>query len=155
MAKLKFKRSLLQTTSPLEEKGYQLDTKKRGIGDIDFMKFPIDGIRCEISIQLKQHFIAPVRNFDVMLFRIRTPDFSEGDPHFSPLNSSLPYLMKHVFNKEIFPEGKFFWTYTDEHTLLDEASHAVSLLVEYGIGWLDDPGSNMEWFFDQTPDASP
>lgn len=147
MAKIRFKRNILRTTSPLEERGYQNADLGRGTDTVGFLKFLEVGIRCQIYFDLKQHFFAPVREFDVMVHRRPTEEYSGDNSHFAPVTMNIPNLMRGVFKQDIFPEGKFHWAYTDEQTLLDEATHAVSILIDYGIPWLEDPHSNIEWVF--------
>ena len=96
------------------------------------------GILCRIDFQLMQHFVPPVREFKVLLSRLKLPDFVADETGYSPLTMDLPGLMSLVYKRNIVPPGKY-WEFTDERGLEEQLAHVQSLLMDYGIPWLEDP----------------
>lgn len=144
MSKIKFKRTVLRSTSHLAQRGYQVAEPGPGPEVVQFWKNPVTGIRCGVEFELIPQFIPPVRQFNVVLFRRRLPDFPEEELHYSPLAIDLPNLTRGFYRLSVLPLGKY-WEFTDEQSLSQQLAHAQSLLMDYGIPWLEDPTSNVEW----------
>ena len=143
MSKIKFKHTVLHATQPLIQHGYLVD--ESGSDAIRFLKSPVTGVRCIIEFQLLPNFIPPSRLFNVWLFRVQLPDFPGSEQRYLPLAISLPNLMAGFYNLRIFPPEKYYWEFTEEQSLAEQITQAQSLLVDYGIRWLEDPASNIEW----------
>lgn len=144
MFKVKFKRTVLRATSALVQQGYQLSEPQPASDIVRFCKRPAAGVSCCIDFQLLHHFIPPARRFNVLLSRMRLPELSKEESRYLPLAIDLPNLMWFVHGLQAVPVGRC-WEFTDEQSLLDQLTHAQSLLIDYAIGWLEDPLTSDPW----------
>jgi hypothetical protein len=139
-----FKQIVLQNIERLNESGYHYE--ERGIPDVVYLAKPlVSGVHCRIGFQLKWHFFSPVQRFNVWLYRTRTKDFPEENVSFLPLVINLRNLMGSVYQIQVFAPGQFFWEFTDEQSLAKQISSVEKLLLDYGIRWLEDPDSDIQW----------
>lgn len=136
-----FKHNVLQNTDRLAKRGYKPE-EGPAPDHVYIGKTLVDGIHAQIRIQF---FAPPLQQFNVWLFRTRSPEYSGNEEHYQPLIMPLYSLMYIYFKVEIFPRGKVVWEFADRQSLLEELRHAQTLLLDYGIGWLEDPTSDMEW----------
>jgi hypothetical protein len=145
MSRVRFRQSVIKHMGLIEEKGYRLEEKAANSDTVQYSKLLIPGIRCEIEFQPLSHYIPPVRRFKVNLARLRLPDFDKDSSYYAPLAISLMNLLRRYYNLDIFPQDKIAWTFTDKQDLSEELTTVQTLLLEYGIDWLEDPASNVEW----------
>lgn len=80
-----------------------------------------------------------------MLIRRRLEVHADEDSPFRPLIIDLRNLMLGLYDMNIFPSNQYAWEFTDEKTLVKQIEHAQHFVLEYGIKWLEDPMSNLEW----------
>ncbi len=105
-------------------------------------------IDCAIMFQLMQHSVPPRRRINVWLLREPRPTGRElAENYFPPLHIDLVNLVRGYYGIEVFSPGTFHWEFTDELGLFNQVQHIQSLLIEYGIKWLEDPFSNMDWVY--------
>jgi hypothetical protein len=102
----------------LVNRGYRF-VQGRDSHTIEFRKILTPSVYAQVAFQLLQHFILPVREFQVGLFRMRLPSFPETESRYTILNGDLRVIMKNIYGQDIFPPGKFMWEFTDESTLQD------------------------------------
>jgi hypothetical protein len=138
MSKIKFRQTVLRSTSFLILQGYQVQEPDPSGFVVRFREIPVPGILCRIDFQLMQHFIPPVRAFNVPLSRLRLPNSVADETGYSPMTMDLPGLMRLVYQRNVVPPGKH-WEFMDERGLEEQLAHVQSLLVDYGIPWLEDP----------------
>lgn len=138
MSKIKFRDTILRSTSFLILQGYQIYEPDPVAFVVRFKKEPVPGILCQINFQLMQHFIPPVRAFNVPLSRLKLPNSVADETSYSPLTIDLPSLMRLVYGRDITPPGKY-WEFIHEQSLRDQLADVQSLLMDYGIPWLEDP----------------
>lgn len=138
MFKVKFKQTVLRATSALVQQGYQLSEHQPASDIVRFCKEPAADVSCCIDFQLLHHLIPPARRFNVLVSRIRLPEFSQEESRYSPLAIDLPNLMWFVYGLQVVPVGRC-WEFTDEQSLLDQLTHAQSMVMDYVISWLEDP----------------
>ena len=138
-----FERVVRQATSSLVQRGYQFQEGK--YNDLkDFWKIITTGVACRITFQLLES-PSLVQMFQISLSRQRLRDFPENEMLYAPLHIPLLNLIEGFYKVNIFPPGNFAWEFTDESSLLEQLAAAQSLIIDYGIKWLEDPLSNIEW----------
>ncbi len=98
----------------------------------------------EIGFQLLENHIPPMREFKVWLNRA-TSDDVKGN--FEDLHIDMRNMVQGVYGINIFPKGTYYWKFVDHSSLREALLNAVSLVEQYGIPWLEDPKSNMDWLF--------
>ena len=127
--------------------------ERQSIGEILPLWKSVDtGVRFGIQYELLPHFIDPIRSFQISLIRLVQQDDSyRVNSEYTPLAIDLYNFMWGVHKREIFPPGIYEWEFSDQASLLALLEQAQSWLVEYGIPWLEDPLSNMEWVHRQSP----
>ena len=59
------------------------------------------------------------------------------------------------YRLSIFAPGTYFWEFSDETSLSELLASIKVWLIDYGINWLEDPKSNLEWVKQSPPQASP
>ena len=57
----------------------------------------------------------------------------------------LPNLLRGFYRLDMFLAGAFPWEFSDEPSLLNVLTGTTGLLIDYGIRWLEDPASNLDW----------
>lgn len=119
MSKIKFRQTVLRSTSFLILQGCQVQEPDPSAFIVRFRKIPMPGILCRIDFQLMQHFIPPIRAFNVPLTRLKLPDFVADETSYSPLTMDLPSLMRLVYKRNVAPPGKY-WEFTDERSLEEQ-----------------------------------
>ena len=132
-----------RTATKLLEYGYQTQQEQAYYG-AEFWKIPMKGIYCLIGFDLFRTSII-LNEFRVLLIRRRLEDFADNDSRYKPLNINLRNLMLGLYNMDIFPTEHYSWEFTDEQSLLKQVANAEHFILEYGIKWLEDPMSNLDW----------
>ena len=143
MPRIRFKRTVLHSLSELVNRGYRF-AEGRDSHIIEFRKILTPSVYAQVEFQLYQIFIAPTREFNVNLLRIRLPSFPEIESRYTTLNVGLYQLMKIMYEQDIFPADTFGWEFTDESSLQERLAYAQTLVIDYGIKWLEDPLSDMD-----------
>jgi hypothetical protein len=142
MPRIKFKRTVLRAAAYLEQRGYRLSAPQSGTDVVQFFKDLMPGVRCYIEFDLKSFPSLDTREFDVILWRVS--DFQRDALQYQRLNISLSNLVKYVYGREEVSANPY-WEFNDEKSLYDQVTHTQRLLIEYGIGWLEDPLSLDPW----------
>jgi len=137
-----FKRNVVQAITNLPEMGYTLneDSLLRG-HSVAYEKQIYPGIICAISFQLKQYFNPPNKEFKVNLGRTQE---AKGE-RYRPLIITLRNLMTYYYKERISPPEQFFWQFTDSDELAENLKRTEKLVIDYGIRWLEDPDTSMDW----------
>ena len=119
-----------------------------------FRKNAADGTVYEIDFQLVPQFMTPTKRWmNIDLFRrclITKPAASDG---CTPLAIDLVNLLRMYYRLSIFPPGVHIWEFSNETSLTKVLASVQVWLVDYGIKWLEDPASNIEWV--KQPQGSP
>jgi len=137
-----FERAVRQASVPLVQLGYQFQEGPHP--DLtDFWKTISAGVNCGIRFQLLES-PSLVQLFQISVIRRRLQNFSEEE-RYSPLYLPLLNLVEGLYKVSVFPAGKFAWEFTDEPSLLGQLAKVQVLVINYGIKWLEDPLSNIEW----------
>jgi hypothetical protein len=146
MPRVRFRQSVVSHMPLLVERGYRLEEKDAS-DLVVFGKHLIPGVYCMIRFDPKSRFIPPVRWFGVDLARIRLPDFDKisDENGYVPLIAPLRDLLRTYYHLDVFPPGKITWGFTNKQEFYEELTVIQGLLLEYGVKWLEDPTSNIEW----------
>lgn len=144
MPRIKFKRTVLKAAVYLEQRGYRLSEPQPGTDVVQFYKDLLPGIHCYIEFDLKSWPFLDTREFDVVLWRTRLPDYQMDAVQYQRLNIGLFDLMRYVYGREEVSGGNY-WEFNDEKSLYDQVIRAQQLLIEYGIRWLEDSMSSDPW----------
>jgi hypothetical protein len=142
MTEKDFKDTLRHATTELINHGYELE-RDPPMHSVEFRKLVITGVYCLIRFQLIH--IPDISIFQVVLIRRRLENFSIEDHLYKPLYLDLVNLITGLYKKEIFPPEQYAWDFTDEASLLAQITTAQALIIEYGLKWLEDPASNIDW----------
>lgn len=139
-----FRSVVIETVSELTERGYQLSS----VGHVNdlavstgYHKLLDPSTMCEISFQLLPY--EEPFGFKVNLYR--RPSSEDAVSRYCHLGIDLWNLMKGFFEIDPFPPGVFHWEFVHEQSLRTQIIHAQSLILKYGIPWLEDPLSNVDW----------
>lgn len=112
---------------------------------VQFEKMLAEGICCLIDFQRSRHYIPPTLEFQVFLMREQLTDSARSNVCYAPLGIDLRNVMKGLHRVDIFVPQVYTWEFTDRQSLSERLEHALSLVLTYGIPWLEDPNSNMDW----------
>ena len=137
-----FKRAVNNITVELMNHGYKIQ-KEPPIYSVELGKVLTVGVYCLIRFQLVH--VPDISMFKVTLIRRRLENFPVEEVRYKPLYMDVLNLLLWFYKKDIFPPTQYAWKFTDEASLLKQITDAQSLVVEYGIPWLEDPMSNIEW----------
>lgn len=137
-----FENIVHQATLEIVNQSYQFVNEPTPYS-VELGKLPVPGVLCLIRFQLI--FPPDIHKFQVILIRRRLEDFPIKEVSFKPLYLDLRNLMFGLYNINIFPPKQYDWEFRDKESLLKQVAHAQPLIIEYGIKWLEDPLSNVEW----------
>jgi hypothetical protein len=145
MAKLRFKQTVLHAMSFLAQFGYQFQEPRVG-GFVPFQKIAADGTTYEIEFQLVPQFMTPTKRWmNIDLFRRCLAPTPGKNSRCTPLAIDLSNLLRMFYQLNIFPPGTYIWEFSDEKSLTELLANVKVWLVGYGIKWLEDPKSNIDW----------
>ena len=135
-------------SSPLKlvEHGYQILAEPSYFSSDyspEFEKAISLGVICIIRFQPIP--VPDIDSFQVFLIRRRLEIHADEDSPYRPLILDLRNLMLGLYGMDIFPPKQYHWEFTDEESLIERLKHAERYIVEYGIKWLEDPRSNIDW----------
>ena len=143
MPRIRYKRAIQRDMTFLAQMGYR--PKESGTGElVSFEKRSHDGTVYEVQFQLIQ-FASASRWLSVLLFRRFSATPPDVTSVCTPLAMDLDNVLRGVYYLDIFPAGKMPWEFQDEPSLSLLLATIKVLLVDYGIKWLEDPASNMDW----------
>ena len=111
---------------------------------MEFWKTPVTGVYCLIGFDFLRTTMIP-NEFKVLLIRRRLEIHADEDSPYRPLIIDLRNLMLGLYDMNIFPPKQYAWEFTDEETLVEQIEHAQHFILDYGIKWLEDPRSNLNW----------
>jgi hypothetical protein len=138
-----FKYAVEHRTSRLREYGYKIQQEAAPYS-VELGKIPTTGVTCLIRFQLIP--VSTVNRFQAILIRRRSEDFPLGEVRYKPLYMDVFNLILGLYKrKDIFPLGQYEWEYLDENSLVEQIANAQTLIIDYGIPWLEDPTSNIDW----------
>lgn len=144
MSKIRFKRTVLRAASALMQQGYQLSAPQPASRAVQFYKKTTTGVCCYIEFDLKDWPTLTGREFDVVLLRRRLLDFPTDEIRYEGLGISLSDLMWYVYEYAEVPLVHY-WEFTDEQNLYEQLIRVQSLVIDYGIRWLENPESTDPW----------
>jgi hypothetical protein len=107
---------------------------------VQYSKVIAPDVSCYIDFQLKQFFRPPVRQFDVILGRIRLSGYPRNELRYAQLHINLWQFMWLVHGIQIGPVDKQ-WEFTNNEDLKEQVVRAQTLLFDYGIPWLENPST--------------
>jgi len=148
MAKVIFKNVLNQNAGFLEERGYEYKKEKISPKFYRYSKTLNLGVHLSIDFQTSSWTTPPQRGFYVNLSRERLLNYSGREDEFIQFRFMLLYnIMNGVYQMWDFQKNKYNWEYlsTSKESLVKELGEIQPLLIKYGIPWLEDPKSNLEW----------
>lgn len=131
----------------LKEFGYQLEgTKTR----VSFVKHLNTDIECEIVFDLVEEMSMPYLpywQYDVELFRRRRTKVSQLDKFYRPLAIDLGNLLQSYYALDLSDSKlkSLKWTFGEKEELEKQLEIVQSLLLEYGVPWLEDRTSDIDW----------
>lgn len=137
-----FRKIIHHATKELVEYGYHIQ-KESPIYLVEFGKVVSIGVLCIIGFQPLH--VPEIDMFQITLIRRRMKDFPVEETNYKPLYIDLRNFMLGFYKKNIFPPKQYDWKFTDEASLMEQVANAQLLVVEYGIKWLEDPKSNVDW----------
>jgi hypothetical protein len=143
MSIIDFESIVKNSTLRLTELGYQFQNET-SLYAVEFWKIPFTGVYCLIGFDLFESSVLPYK-FKILLIRRRLEDFTDDESRYSPLYFDMRNLMLRLHRIDIFPSNQYAWEFIDETSLINQVLNAQSFVVEYGINWLEDPKSNINW----------
>ena len=141
-----FKDIVRDSTLKLIEYGYRILTESSAYASpysIELEKVIAMGVICVIRFQ--PIHVPEVDMFQVILIRRRMENFTAANITLKPLYIDLPNLMLGIYKKDIFPPRQYAWKFSSETDLEEQISNAQSLVIDYGIKWLEDAMSSIDW----------
>lgn len=136
-----FKSIVVETAMELTSQGYQLTHAFPPELSVSYLKALDQTTVCEVSFQLLP-YIDPF-GFKVNLYR--RPASEDAISRYCSLGIDLRNLMLGFYEKNPFPSGVFYWEFTDNQSLVSQLTRVQSILIDYGVKWLEDPSSNIDW----------
>lgn len=143
MDKNHFKATVQRATHKLLERGYKIQ-EESPFYTVEFQKTPVTGVFCLIGFDLFRIETVP-NEFKILLVRRRLEDFAHEDSYYKPLIIDLRNLMIGLYKMDIFPPRQYAWQFIDKNSLRKQVENAEDFIIEYGIKWLEDPMSNLDW----------
>lgn len=125
------------------EHNYQIQ-ETSSLYTVEFQNVPVMGVYCLIGFDLVEASVIP-NKFKVLLIRRRLEDFLNEDSLYKPLIMDLRNLMLGLYKINIFPPKHYDWEFIDVESLTKQIEHAQEYIVNYGITWLEDPDSDLNW----------
>jgi hypothetical protein len=126
----------------LFEYGYQILTNE-SIYSVDLGKMVTLGVFCIVRFQPVH--VPEIDMFKVVLIRRRAENFPLGETNYKPLYMDLLNLIMGFYKKKIFPSKQYAWKFSDDRNLVEQITNIQSIIINYGIKWLEDPTSNLDW----------
>ena len=146
MQENEFKDIVRDSTLKLVGYNYQISNEPSYYSSNDSVEFenPVSlGVICIIRFQ--PMYLPDIHMFQVWLIRHRLEIHAEEDSPFKPLIIDLRNLMLGLYEIDIFPPKQYAWEFDDKEILLKQIEHAQQFILKYGIQWLEDPMSNIDW----------
>jgi hypothetical protein len=147
MPRIRFKDIILHESTILRQANYRPSDRHPAPIIVEFQKEITTGVICKIQFQQLRYAgpqFGPERDFEVLLSRVRLPNFSTGESRYVALEIDLPNLMWFKYKIKVGPTGRY-WEFTDAESLRGQLIRAQVFLRDYGIKWLEDPFSMDLW----------
>jgi hypothetical protein len=147
MGEINFKPIVLANAQELFALGYKLMDPDPALDLVGFRKDLVPNLICQVSYQLNHHYVSPVRSFSINLGRWWSPPKARPSDQakFEPGGDKLFYLLQGLYGINCLPAGKYRWEFTDNDELVSQLRKANLYLIKYGLSWLEDPQSTVDW----------
>lgn len=143
---IQFRNVLSQHEVPLRTSGY-IPVPSEFDYHLDYTRIIQDNIQCYVSLQLLGNGTPP-NEINVWLKRRHLKDTIQNSDIYTNLHMSLRNVMIGVYKQDPLPADYVgYWRYENPEELQTVIPHLVSLIVEYGIPWLENPTSNLNWLY--------
>ena len=149
VAKVKFEdfhAVVMSHADALADRGY-VHNDSEFVHDVEFTKAIEPGIDCTVMFQwMDRGGFAPANEFNVVFRRLRSLDAKGDVAAYINVQMGLRNLLRGVYGQDPLPKDHFaYWTFQTEAELRKRLEEVEPLIMEYGIPWLEDPNSNLDW----------